>query len=48
MAGMFRSRDMSYVQITMANEAAPAVIQELGKFGKLHLTDVSFIYFFLN
>lgn len=41
MAYLLRSQDMAYVKITMVNEAATAVVMEMGKFGKLHLTDLS-------
>jgi len=41
MANLFRSKDMTYVQVTMVNEAAQAVVRKVGDFGKLHLTDLS-------
>jgi V-type H+-transporting ATPase subunit a len=37
---MFRSQEMKYVQIMVNNESSSEVIQHLGSFGKLHMTDL--------
>lgn len=38
---LFRSADMTYIALTMTNEASHVTVRELGKFGRLHVHDVS-------
>src|SRR4051812_49039308 len=41
MSGLFRSEDMTYVRVIMADDAAYDTVRELGKFQKLHVVDLS-------
>ena len=38
---LFRSEDMSYVSVTVTNDAAHETLNEIGKFGRFHFVDVS-------
>ena len=38
---LFRSEDMSYVSVTVTNDAAYETLMEIGKFGRFHFVDVS-------
>src|ERR1700759_1030406 len=37
---LFRSEDMSYVSVTVTNDAAYETLMEIGKFGRFHFVDV--------
>jgi len=38
---MFRSEDMSYVSVTVTNDAAHETLHEIGKFGRFHFVDLT-------
>ena len=38
---LFRSEDMSYVSVTVTNDAAYETLMEIGKFGRFHFVDVT-------
>ena len=38
---MFRSEDMSYVSVTVTNDAAHETLNEIGKFGRFHFVDLA-------
>ena len=37
---LFRSEDMSYVSVTVTNDASYETLMEIGKFGRFHFVDV--------
>jgi len=41
MSGLLRSEDMNYVRILMSDDNAYDTVREIGKFGKLHVVDLS-------
>jgi V-type H+-transporting ATPase subunit a len=41
MSGLFRSEDMTYVRVIMADDAAYDTVRELGRFKKLHILDLA-------